>query len=439
MSRLAKFITPLVPDIVKFRLAMTPPPKSSAKGGGRISFINTHDLAGGAAKVAYTLAKGLQKSKDVRLYVRYKMSDEDWVRPLPPRANGRFDYYIDRAEQEGGWLDLARLEPLALLGDEHFRSSNIIHFHNLHGGYFSYALLPLLSQGRHAVWTLHDEHMLTGHCAVTLGCDQWQRGCGSCPKLDTYPAVIMDRTAEMRRIKEAAYALSNLHVVCPSMWLADRVRQAFPKLEDVRVIPNGIDTSVFRPRDQQSARAELGLPQNTFLLLYAAEMGVDTPYKGGAVVREVTARLDGLDEVAVVTIGDRSAKVNERHFQIPPVRDEGTMAKVYAACDMLLYPTKADNLPLVVLESMACGTPVVASAIGGIPEIITHGSNGYLVTDFDSADAFMSQIAVYREMSEDGRSELAREAHSTVTQCFSMKRMQESYMGLYKELMNNSL
>jgi glycosyltransferase involved in cell wall biosynthesis len=115
------------------------------------------------------------------------------------------------------------------------------------------------------------------------------------------------------------------------------------------------------------------------------------------------------------------------------------MAKVYAACDMLLYPTKADNLPLVVLESMACGTPVVASAIGGIPEIITHGSNGYLVTDFDSADAFMSQIAVYREMSEDGRSELAREAHSTVTQRFSMERMQESYMGLYKELMNNSL
>lgn len=436
MSRLAKLITPYVPDIVRLRLALAARPQSPPDKGGGISHINTHDLGGGAAKVAYKLAEGLRRTEDVKLYVRYRRSDEDWVSQLPSRSEGRADYYINRAELEGGWLDLARLEPLELLQDSHFLRSDIVHFHNLHGGYFSYSLLPLLSRERHAVWTLHDEHMLTGHCAVTLGCEGWKHGCGKCPMLSTYPSVEADRTADMRQLKEAAYRISNLHVISPSQWLAGRVKRAFPWLNDVRVIPNGIDVSIFTPMDRRAVRGMLGLPQDAFLLLYAAEMGIDTPYKGGEMVRRIVAQ-PKLGDIAVVTIGDRTERVSERHFQIPSISDEREMAKLYAACDMLLYPTKADNLPLVILESMACGTPVVASAIGGIPEIVTQGENGYLVTDFHDADAFMAQVTAYRQMSGAEKREVETNAVTTVRGQFSLDRMTNAYYSLYKELRIN--
>ncbi|MCF8256652.1 MAG: glycosyltransferase [Flavobacteriales bacterium] len=363
-----------------------------------------------------------------------KHTSEQWVQTLPSKANGRTDYYLNKAEKDGGWLDLVRLEPLALLHEPLFRSAEILHLHNLHGGYFSYAALPALAKGKKVVWTLHDEHIYTGHCAVTLGCDRWKTGCGLCPHLDTYPAVITDRTSELLSLKKACFEKTDPHLVCPSQWLANRVRLAFPEKENISVIPNGIDTEVFRPLDKKAMRDKWGLPMDAYLLLYTADMGTANPYKGGNVIRKIVSRLHDGDNVGIVTIGDSGGPMNAHHFPIPPITEEQGMAELYAAADLMIYPTLADNLPLVVLEAMACGLPVVASDIGGIPEIVSNGENGYLVQDPEDADAFLSIALRFRDLPEQSQQQMRLAVSDTINARFTLEQMIFSYQALYARM-----
>lgn len=406
-----------------------------ARMGRGIAIINSHDRTGGAAKIAFALASGMAGKEPVSLFVKIRNTSEPWVFRLPPVSkDGRADYYLNRAEKEGGWLDLVRLEPLSLLDDADFQRSDMVHLHNLHGEYLSYATLPALAKGKTVVWTLHDEHIFTGHCGFTLGCEKWRSGCGNCPHLDTYPAVAVDRTAELLALKKGYFEEVDPHLVCPSHWLAERARTAFPGKKNISVIPNGINTQIFRPMDKAAVRKDLGLPSDKFLLLYAAEMGTDNPFKGGETIRQLCGQLPSMDNMAIVTIGDKGTPMNACHFPIPPIAEEEDMARLYAAADLMVYPTKADNLPLVVLEAMACRLPVVASAIGGIPEIISDGENGFLIAQYTISTEFLNKVEAFRSLPLAQQETMRQAAVDTVRNNFSLEQMVQAYEALYLEL-----
>ena len=101
---------------------------------------------------------------------------------------------------------------------------DIVHCHNLHGGYFDLRQLAPMSHRLPVVLTLHDEWTFTGHCAYGLGCERWRTGCGSCPDLTIYPAIRRDGTRANWRAKEAIYSRSRLYVSTPSQWLMDRAQ-----------------------------------------------------------------------------------------------------------------------------------------------------------------------------------------------------------------------
>jgi glycosyltransferase involved in cell wall biosynthesis len=401
--------------------------------GKGIAYINTNDLGGGAAKVAYTLASAFKAEEHVTMFVRYARSEMPWVKTLPPKHQGRLDFYLNKAEEDGGWLDLARTEPLSLLQDEDFQRSDIIHLHNLHGGFFSYALLPILTKGKHVVWTLHDEHAMTGHCGFTLGCERWLTGCGSCPDLSIYPAVKADRTKEMLQLKADLFRRSGVHLVCPSHWLADRVRRSRLSGLQISVIPNGIDTNVFRPMDKRALRSELGLPSDAFILLYAADLGTDNPFKGGDIIREVCDRLPEMQNTLMITVGDRTSPRNQCHRPLPPIADELEMARLFAAADLMVYPTRADNMPLVVLEAMATGLPVIASELGGIPEVITDGLNGLLVGDHHNAEAFLQKVKAFKNMEAIAQLQIQAAAVEKVGRDHTVDLMADRYRDLYAQ------
>jgi glycosyltransferase involved in cell wall biosynthesis len=434
MSRLAKLIEPHLPGIVGLLVdfARLRAPKTIPTRG--IAVINTNDMGGGAAKIAFSLAESFITSEHIHLYVRTKSSDKKWVSELPKRPTGRLDWYLKEAELAGGWLDMAQTGPLKLLADPEFRKADILHLHNLHGYYLSPAVISVLSKGKSSVWTLHDEHLITGHCAVTLGCDRWMQGCGNCPSLDTYPAITFDRTRQMLSVKRSIVEEFNPHLVCPSHWLAGRVRKAFPWKTNISVIPNGINTDIFRPIAKHEVRSRLGLPLDRFILLYAADTGTNNPYKGGDVIRQITKMLPDLGNISLVTIGDAGEAGNPDHIVVPQVTDEKRMAELYAAADLMVYPTLADNHPLVVLEAMACGLPVVASRVGGIPEIISDGIDGYLIDDFERPDAFMSVISSHRLLRTELASAVSEQAIATVHQNYTAERMVRDYRNLYDSL-----
>jgi glycosyltransferase involved in cell wall biosynthesis len=258
---------------------------------------------------------------------------------------------------------------------------DIVHAHNLHAGYFDLRSLPRLSQRARLIVNLRDMWLLTGHCAYTSGCERWQGGCGHCPHLDTYPAINHDMTAFNWRRKTNLYAQSRLYVTTPSVWLAGQVARSMLNGPPHRMIPNGIDLSLFFPYSRGEARGQLGLPQHSKVVLFSAH----TPFKDYETMTATIERLQppGGDELLFLCLGREGADtgIGAGVLRYPGfVDDTAQMALYYSASDIYIHAAKDEVFGKAIAEAMACGLPVVATAVGGIPEVIGDEGAGFLVS-----------------------------------------------------------
>lgn len=433
MYRLLTYISKYLPFLIEFYSKWKAffIRKSSKKN--LISVINTLDQGGGAAKIALDSVMHSSLSDRIHFFVQQKKSGIVQVHELKKLNDSKFQRWIDEMERIGGWLDISKISPLQLLHNNFYRQSQIVHLHNTHGYYFSYAILPALTKKKKVIWTLHDEQLLTGHCSCTLQCNRWQQGCGNCPHLDTYPAVKIDNTKALLKYKAKWLKEVNPLIVCPSHWLAGRVRIAFPFLQKVQVIPNGVDTSVYIPGDKTSLREELNLPADAFILLFAAELSTNNPFKGGEIIHQLMQ--NGLGEnTIIITIGGDTKAYSSSHIPYGYISSEEQMAQLYTASDLMIYPTKADNLPLVVLEAMSCGLPVIASRLGGIPEIISDGIDGFIVDSHWNIQSFQEIIERFKRFEEKEKIQIREKAREKILEKFSMKKMIQEYDKLYLSL-----
>jgi glycosyltransferase involved in cell wall biosynthesis len=421
-------LIPHLPKIVQF-LSLFYFSRSCKKN--KISIINTYEQGGGAAKIAKDLLTNSRFSKEIGFFVNKKSTNNQQVIELEQSSHSRFQLFLEELEKVGGWLDISKISPLKLLRNTHFRSSKIVHLHNLHGYYFSYSILPKVVRHKKTIWTLHDEQLLTGHCACTLNCEQWKKGCGNCPNLNTYPAVKVDNTQKLVEVKARILKKIKPTIICPSEWLAERFCKAFPFITDVQVIPNGINTDIFAPQDKKKIRKELNLPLDAFILLFAAELSTSNPFKGGALINSLMN--DGLGEnTYLITIGGETTKSSPFHIPFGYIAEESKMADLYAAADVMIYPTKADNLPLVILEAMSSGLPVISSNLGGISEIIKDQENSFLIDSYYDKIAFQKCITNFRESTDEFKAKMARNARATVENKFSLHKMIHAYDKLYE-------
>src|SRR5262249_25661532 len=227
------------------------------------------------------------------------------------------------------------------------------------------------------VLTLHDAWLLSGHCAHSYRCERWRTGCGHCPDLATYPPVRRDATAYNWRRKHQIYRRSRLYVASPCQWLMRKVEQSMlaSGVVGARVIPNGVDLAVFQPVDKRSARAALGLPAEAKVLLFTANKWIrDSITKAYQTMRAAGAQaaepLQGR-RVLFLALGEDAPaeRVGQAEIRfIPYQRAPAVVASYYQAADIYLHAAKVDTFPTTILEALACGTPVVATAVCGIPE-----------------------------------------------------------------------
>jgi glycosyltransferase involved in cell wall biosynthesis len=400
---------------------------------GSVLQVNSSDVGGGAEAVALSLHRAYRARRlDAWLAVGRARSGEDGVLPFGDDRSRR-----SRALRDPGvLLDLAR-------GREDFRfpashrliglpprPPDVLHLHNLHGGYFDLAALPELSAGQPTVVTMHDEWLYTGHCANSLDSERWLTGCGSCPHLDSYPALRVDGTSGNWKRKAAIYERLRLHVVCPSAHLLNRAQQSMlaPAIVSASVIPNGVDLALFSPGDRDEARTQLGLPHGTSVIVFAAPGVRTNPYKDFATLRAALELLDV--PVLAVALGEGGAEeqLGEARLCSEPFADRERVAVFLRAADLYVHPTRADNHPLAVLEALACGVPVVASRVGGIPEQL-RDDTGILV-DPGEPEALARAIA---ELLGDElrRREMGAAAAADARDRFDGQRHVDAYLELY--------
>jgi glycosyltransferase involved in cell wall biosynthesis len=199
---------------------------------------------------------------------------------------------------------------------------------------------------------------------------------------------------------------------------------------EIHRIPNGVDLDVYRPVDRAKARLALGLDPSRPTVLFSAP-DLDDPRKGGQVLEEALSRLDDVDFELIVT-GGRAALLPRRSHHLGMLSDERELALSYAAADVFVLPTLADNLPNAVLESLACGTPCVSFAVGGIPDATRHLETGYLAPSGDSAG--LAEGIRTLLLDGDLRLRLSGQARETVEREFGSKLEARRFAELYATL-----
>ena len=441
----------------------------------RILQVSTSDIEGGAEKVAWNLfrtyrerglgsvlAVGRKHSDDpdvllmplvqntghLSMWARPWLAFADMVSPSVGRVRGaeKLRHWLRFIGHPGSLLDIQRgHEDFYFPGTWHLlglpdERPDIIHCHNLHGGYFDLRALPWLSQKTATMLTMHDAWLLSGHCAHSFECERWKSGCGECPDLTIYPRILRDATAHNWKRKQEIFEESRLYVATPSRWLLAKAEQSLvaPAIVEARVIPNGVDLSVFHPADRQAVRAMLGIPQHAKVLLFTAYGIRQNTWKDWETLRLaiglVDDRLRGKD-VLFIALGENAPAERIGRaliLSIPYQNDPRDVARYYQAADVYVHAARVDTFPTTVVEALACGTPVVATAVGGIPEQVEDGVTGILVPPRD-VEAMAE--ATIRLLSDDPmRMHLGRNAAEDAERRFGLNRQAEEYLDWYEEI-----
>jgi glycosyltransferase involved in cell wall biosynthesis len=411
----------------------------------RVSLVSTSDIEGGAARAAYRLHKGLRATGvDSYMLVQDKIGSDPCV--LGPKR--KIDKGLSSLRPT---LDLL---PLYLIGKADKRISpawapdrlhrriddinpDLINLHWFNKGYMQIGTVSKLPTP--LVWTLHDMWPFTGGCHYDLGCGRYTERCGACPQLESRKEL--DLTRWIWRRKERAWHQAEFTIVCPSRWLAECARRSSLLAHHrIEVIPNGLDVARFKPSDRGQARNWLGLPTDKKLLLFSAVSAITNFHKGFPDFKQATGVLAEKgwgDNVEIVILGSSE---QQQAFDLPfrthfmgYLHDSLSLSLVYGAVDVFVVSSVQDNLPNTVMEALACGTPCAGFSVGGIPEMIDHQENGYLVEDRSVDELAFGIHWILEDPQRWGK--LTRAARDKALRCFDQEQQARRYLQLFEELM----
>lgn len=265
--------------------------------------------------------------------------------------------------------------------------ADILHFHWV-VGMLEYKNFDILSE-KPIVWTLADMAAFTGGCHYSQGCEQYVEDCSDCPLIGKSNKALITETFAAKR--KAYSQLKRLSVICPSDWLANKAKSsALFKDRPVHMIPNPVPFSYLYPVNKILARVKLGLNPHAKYILFGADDLRNSRKNGIFLISSLEMlqnkyKYEDMD-ISIMNFGYSSLDLPYPQVRLGVISDKEKMRLVYSAADVFAFPSKEDNSPLTVCESLACGTPVVAFPVGNVPELLVHESNGFIAEYMDVND-----------------------------------------------------
>lgn len=414
----------------------------------RVTHVNYSDSSGGAARAAYRIHRSLLAAGvDSSMRVLDRRSNDPTVHDGQPLGNMALSR---RVQRRLAGMQLSRFNtdnpilhsqawPASGLGDElNIGSSDIINLHWLGFGTLSIEEIGRLK--RPVVWTLHDMWAFCGaeHLSRDAPDSRFRVG------YSKENAPVTERHWDLNRLvwrrKQQSWR-NAMSVVCPSTWLANCARES--KLMSgwpITTIPNPINLKRWFPVDKQLARRFLGLPQDAQFILLGAEGGLSAPHKGADLGIEALNQLWGQGESSfrLLVFGQLRGS-GYAHLRMPvdflgPIRDDIRMVMAYCAADVFVAPSRQDTLPNTAVEAQACGTPVVAFDVGGLPEIVIHRESGWLAKAFDTSDLAAGIKWVLEDTVRHAK--LSERAQRNASERFSEQTVARRYMDWYSQVLS---
>lgn len=337
---------------------------------------------GGAGRAAVRIMRSLQKvGVETKLLVREKKTSESDVyqvcdnrfKRFVAKVKGAINTYISEEDimYEVAGIDISRHQLV--------READIIILHWTNH-FLSYnSIKKLIRAGKPIIWVMHDMWLLTGGCHCDRYCGEYKTGCKNCH----YHGKEFKVSKKHFEKKCSMIENSNIVFVTPSTWLKKRALESrILSKQEVRVIHNPLDVTVYKCFDDKDRlKKKYGIPVNKKIVMFGTG-NVNDPNKG---LRYFISAIKTLDKekYRIVMYGN---KPDDEYMEdlydtvlLGSIKDDLKMVEVLNCADVMVVPSDQDNYSNTVLESMACGVPVVAFDIGGMPDLICHKENGYIV------------------------------------------------------------
>ncbi len=394
----------------------------------KIVHLSNNLIPGGAGKAARTINEALQKAgmDSSRLDIP---NNTFWQRGM-----NTFRAYYDKLPLQRYPRNPKTAFSTANIGMgtdalKALEHADLIHLHWVHQGYIGFKEMEFIASLNKKIYiNMHDSWWISGGCNVTHGCNQWQNGCGRCPQLNS--TINNDLSSKLFSTKRAILKKLNPIIICASTWMYERASTA-PMFSGFKIarIPYAIDLEKYHPVNKVEARTALGLPLDKKLILFGS-VDLNDPNKGFSYFRSAINELPEEDESEIVIFGNLpngDLNISKKIHALGLLHDEALLAKAYSAADIFVAPSLEDNFPNTVLESITCGTPVVAFNIGGMPDMITHLENGFLA---EAKNVHQLMLGISKCLTDTGK--MSTFARKKSEDAFRFDIIAQNYTKLYQ-------
>lgn len=319
-----------------------------------------------------------------------------------------------------------------------FIETDIYHLHWIGNGFIN--INQIRNINKPIVITLHDVWFFTGGCHVNLDCDKYLTNCNKCP-LFAINNNLIDITSIIFRGKKKLFEEKKIHVIVLSNWMKERALLS-PILSnsEITLIPNGIDTYKFKPFNKLFARNVFNLNPQAKILLFGGISAKSDFNKGyDLLCQSLNILKQKNEEFELVVFGNTGSVHTEiEGFKVTflgYLHDDESLALLYSAADLVLVPSRQESFSQVSLESISCGTPVIAFDYSGPKDIIQHKVNGFLAKPYDAND-FANGISWFFSSNVDA-SKISSDARKIAEFNFNLDLIAQKHIDLYKKIIFN--